>query len=323
MSVLSTIQNQKTGKQVKQTSFLRSQLILFQSRKKWGLIYALATLAGLFCIPQGTVAAASQIDALVFVARTLPLPLVSFAIIVGMYVLNDLVDADLDKANGKKRPIPTGKVSKRQVWAFVGLTNGTGILLASLTFNPVSVVIALVIAAIGLMYSAPKISFKDRFVVKTLSIALAMMLCALLGATSMFGLDLSGANLFVPAYMVLMLGTMIFITSPFNDMGDIAGDKAAGRRTIPIVIGRENTVKMAIVLATGMIAASWLFHGLGVVGLASAIAVSFVSSLAAVNIFKVLKKLDDVNYVRKKHTISYPLHIMLQSAIVIGVLLTW
>nr|WP_294808450.1 UbiA family prenyltransferase [uncultured Nitrososphaera sp.] len=251
------------------------------------------------------------------------MPLVSFAIIVGMYVLNDLVDADLDKANGKKRPIPTGQVSKRQVWAFVGLTNGTGILLASLTFNPVSAVIALVIAAIGLMYSAPKISFKDRFVVKTLSIALAMMLCALLGATSMFGLDLSGANLFVPAYMVLMLGTMIFITSPFNDMGDIAGDKAAGRRTIPIVIGRENTVKMAIVLATGMIAASWLFHGLGVVGLASAIAVSFVSSLAAVNILKVLKKLDDVNYVRKKHKISYPLHIMLQSAIVIGVLLTW
>jgi hypothetical protein len=29
----------------------RSQLILFNSRKKWGLLFALATVSGLFCVP--------------------------------------------------------------------------------------------------------------------------------------------------------------------------------------------------------------------------------------------------------------------------------
>ena len=43
-------------------------------------------------------------------------------------------------------------------------------------------------------------------------------------------------------YPALMLGIMVFITSPFNDLGDISGDKATGRKTIPLIIGKENTV---------------------------------------------------------------------------------
>ena len=41
--------------------------------------------------------------------------------------------------------------------------------------------IALMIVSIGLMYSAPKVALKDRFLLKALSIALAMMLCTILG----------------------------------------------------------------------------------------------------------------------------------------------
>lgn len=323
MSVLTFLNRnqEKTSRPVEQTSLARSQLILLHSRKKWGLVYALATLAGLFFIPEGMVAAILQADALVLISRTVTLPFVSFMIIVGMYVLNDLVDADLDRANGKKRPIPGGQVSTRQAWVFIGLTNSAGIVLAILTFNPASIGIALGIAAIGIMYSTPKISLKDRFLVKTLAIALAMALCALLGATSTFDLELTRINSFLPVYIALLLGIMIFITSPFNDLGDVVGDKAAGRRTIPIVIGKENTVKFSITLAIGMAMISWLFYGLGIVGLAASLAVSFVSALAALNASKVLRRIDDIEYVRKKHKLSYPLHIMLQSAIVVGVLL--
>jgi geranylgeranylglycerol-phosphate geranylgeranyltransferase len=279
-------------------------------------------VAGLFCIPESIVAAILQTDPLVLISRIAPLPVVSFFIIVGMYVLNDLVDADLDKANGKKRPIPTGQVSKRQVWAFVCITNGGGILLACLTLNPASALIASLVACIGIMYSAPKVSLKDRFVIKTLSIAVAMALCALLGATSTFGSPLASINSFAPAYIALILGTMIFTTSPFNDLGDVTGDKAAGRRTIPIVIGKENTVKMAIVLATGMAITSWVFFGLGIVNLATTIAVSLVSAMAAINISRILKRLDDTEFIRKRHKLSYPLHLMLQSAIAVGMLIS-
>lgn len=303
-----------------QASFFLSQALLFQSRKKWGIIYALATMAGLFCVPGGIIAASSEVDALTLITRTLPLPAASFLIIVGMYVLNDLIDADLDRANGKKRPIPTGKVTKNQAWAFITLTNGAGILLAALTLNPASVAVTSIVAAIGLMYSAPKIALKDRFVIKTLAIAIAIVLCALLGAMSTFGLSATDSIL-VPVYVSVILGSMVFITSPFNDLGDVAGDKAAGRRTIPIVIGRENTVKLAIALGIGIIGLSWLFLGLAAISLPMAIAASLVGVLSSASMSKTLKKLDDTDFVRRQHKKSLPLHILLQSAIVVGMLL--
>lgn len=300
-------------------SFVSSQLVLFHSRKKWGIIYALATVAGLFCVPGGLVAMATETDALVMIARSVPLPVASFLVIVGMYVLNDLVDADLDRANGKKRPIPAGQVSKLQARFFVVSTNGIGMLLACLTLNPMSVIIVSLVVVIGLMYSAPRISLKDRFIVKTLAIALALVLCSIMGITVSFGLNLNASAPIVSIYAALMLGAMVFITSPFNDLGDVAGDKAAGRRTIPIVIGRENTIRLAMFLAIGMFVASWLLYQ--VIGLFMSALVSSVAVLTIINMSKTLKRLDDVEFVRKQHKKSLPLHIMLQSALIIGSLL--
>src|SRR5918995_2234932 len=103
---------------------LRSQVILFSSRKKWGLLFALATISGMFCLP----ASADQIrnekaaffDNRVSLLISLALPLSTLLIITGMYILNDLFDADLDRKNGKiNRPIPSGRVSKRQAVVFV------------------------------------------------------------------------------------------------------------------------------------------------------------------------------------------------------------
>jgi geranylgeranylglycerol-phosphate geranylgeranyltransferase len=118
-----------------------------------------------------------------------------------------------------------------------------------------------------------------------------------------------------------MLGSMVFITSPFNDIGDIAGDKEAGRRTIPIVIGKENTIRVAVTLSFAMIAISGFFFSVGIVSLTTLVSVSTVCSLVALNVLKVLRKPNDTEYMRKKHKLLYPLHIMLQSAIMIGVVL--
>jgi geranylgeranylglycerol-phosphate geranylgeranyltransferase len=38
-----------------------------------------------------------------------------------------------------------------------------------------------------------------------------------------------------------MLALMAFVTSPLNDLGDMKGDREAGGRTIPIVLGKKNT----------------------------------------------------------------------------------
>lgn len=307
-----------------QTSFVRSQLILFQSRKKWGMLYSMATVAGLLCVPGVLIAMGSETNILTFAHIVMPLPLISLLMATGMYILNDLVDADLDRANGKNRPIPSGLVSKRQAWIFIAGTNGAAVLLSIATLNLTSMIIIVPMLAIGIMYSAPKTAFMNRFVVKTLSIAAFYMLCALLGVMSSYGMDLAFSNPAVPVYAMVMLGIMIFISSTLNDLGDIEGDRAAGRHTIPIVLGGNNTIKMMMVLAASMLFTSWALYGVSVnIGIAMTLGTSLFALLVINRLLQMRKRLDDLEMelMRKHHKKLFPLHLVLQLNLAVGTIL--
>src|SRR5713101_3704232 len=99
-------------------SFLRSHLILLDSRKKWALLYSLATLTGLLCVPGILDTVKQQNDILLVLQKAVPVPFISLLVAVGMYIFNDLMDAQLDKNSGKQRPIPSGLVSRRRAWSF-------------------------------------------------------------------------------------------------------------------------------------------------------------------------------------------------------------
>ena len=226
----------------KNTDFLTSQIILFNYRKRWGLIYALATLTGLFCSSGQFQLGIDYLNIMDFSVKAIVLPLSSFLILIGMYVLNDLIDANLDKNNGKKRPIPTGLVTRKQAIIFIVLTNSIGVIISMVTANEVSLTISGVLVTIGLLYSFPGVALKDKFLLKTISIAFAMILCFTLGASNMIysnQLYSDSSSIIIVMYAAIMLGSMVFITSPFNDIGDTDGDRKAGRRTIPIALGAE------------------------------------------------------------------------------------
>jgi geranylgeranylglycerol-phosphate geranylgeranyltransferase len=338
---------------------LRSQIILFNSRKKWGLLFALATISGLFCVPVGLDQIlnnpSASLKGAILISKIGLLPISTLLIITGMYVFNDLIDADLDRMNGKtKRPIPSGNVSKRDALIFVITINLIGISIPLFTGNMIGILFTSIIALIGVLYSVPKISLKDKFVIKTCAIAIAMM-CSLLVGSSIyldeyFKIGINGLIyddyhpptqaqlllLLFPIFSGLMLALMVFVTSPLNDLGDIRGDKDAGRRTIPIVIGKENTVRLSILIALGMAISSWVlyvatistppleYNDINVYSSSTSIlvlplAVSLTCLLTVFHLINVLKKLDDQKYVRDSVTKkSMPLHILLQVSLVIG-----
>ena len=336
----STVHRQRNSKKI-----LRSQIILFNSRKKWGLLFAFATVAGLFCVPlslnQYSNAYLSSVVNGISTSVFLLLPLSTLLIITGMYVFNDLVDADLDRANGKtKRPIPSGKVPKSHAIIFIIAMNLAGISVPVFMGNIISLLFALPIVLIGVLYSVPKISLKDRFLIKTLAIALAMMCSLLLGSSVYLDIILKTGNegFLLPIFSGTVVALMVFVTSPLNDMGDISGDKQAGRRTIPIVIGKQRTVRLSLVIVLGMAIVSWLIYTAGLLSASNDVipvnllgnsklilplAISFVTILTALHLFKVLKNIDNQAFVRdsvsKK---SIPLHILLQISLVIGCLLS-
>ena len=326
-------------------SLALSQLVLLQSRRRWGIMYMLATISGLFVPIAGVFPSIEDHGVNSFLTTLLlksaPLLVATFLIITGMYVLNDLVDADLDKSSGKKRPISSGQVTKAQAHIFVIATNAAGIFLALITFNLSSIIITLAIVGIGLMYSVPKICLKDRFVLKTASIAAASMLCLMLGSSYAFnnsGMIHNNNNnnynyiagvlsspILICTYAALMSGSIIFITSLLNDLGDVEGDTAFGRRTIPVVIGKKNTVILTIIIAASMIVISWVsFYMLPTnIGLICPILVSLVASMATIKMAEILKHLSDHEFIRKQHKKSMSWHLMLQSALIVGALLFW
>jgi geranylgeranylglycerol-phosphate geranylgeranyltransferase len=270
-----------------------------------------------------------------------------------MYVLNDLFDADLDRINGKtNRPIPSGKVSKRQALLFVTSMNVIGLSLPVFTGNLLGTVLAAMISLIGILYSLPRISIKDKFVLKTCAIGMAMACSLLLGASIFLQTDLGtdfgnvfrwiniqSVNLILyPSFAAAMLAMMVFVTSPLNDLGDIKGDKEAGRRTIPIVLGKEHTVMISLLITIGMIFASWvlfvhsysiderngfeLHKDFSAIRILSPLTISGTCVLVIFHLLNVLKRLDDQNYIRESVSKkSMPLHLILQLSLVIGCLL--
>lgn len=316
-------QNNKAGTLA---SFFRSQLVLFNSRKKHGILYSVATAAGLFCIPGILGVMGSETEIQLLIQRTIPLPFITLMITVGMFILNDLVDADLDKANSKNRPIPSGVVSKKQAWSFIILTNVAALAMLMLVVTVASTILVIPMIIIGILYSIPKkIAFMNRFLLKNISIAVFYMLCIMLGISASYGIDLAVNKPIIPIHMMAVSGIMIFVGSIVNDLGDTKGDKAAGRRTIPIVLGGENTIKMLIILLGSMPAISWILYGALVEhdtrSIITPIAVTIVASLALLRMTIIERVFEDMKLMREQHKKWFPLYMLLQSGIVVGSLL--
>jgi 4-hydroxybenzoate polyprenyltransferase len=305
-------------------SFLCSQIILFNSRKKHGLLYSVATAAGVFCIPGILNIIGSETDIQLLIQRIIPAPFITLMITVGMFILNDLVDADLDKVNLKNRPIPAGMVSKKQAWTFIMLTNGAALGILISTLPIASAIFVMPMMLIGILYSMPKrIALMKRFVIKNIAIALFYMLCSMLGITSSYGIELVINNPIVTIHTITMSGIMIFVGSTINDLGDIKGDKAAGRRTIPIVLGGENTVKMLIILSVSMPAISWMLYATfvehdSISTMMTPIAVTIVASLALLRMNNIRKMFEDMKLMREQHKKWFPLYMVLQFGMVVG-----
>jgi geranylgeranylglycerol-phosphate geranylgeranyltransferase len=245
-------------------------------------------------------------------------------IAVGMYILNDLVDADIDNTNLKNRPIPSGLVSKKQAWTFIMLTNGVALVILISTLAMASTIFVMPMILIGILYSTPKkIALMNRFVIKNIAIALFYMLCSMLGITSSYGIELAISNPIVTIHTITMSGIMIFVGSTVNDLGDIKGDKAAGRRTIPIVLGGENTVKILIILLVSMPVTSWILYATfvehnSISTMINPLAVTIVASLALLRMTKIRKVFEDMKLMREQHKKWFPLHMVLQSGMVVG-----
>jgi 4-hydroxybenzoate polyprenyltransferase len=171
--------------------------------------------------------------------------------------------------------------------------------------------LALVEDALGLAYSLPGTAFKDRFVVKTLSIAVGATLASLFG-----GIVAGHVNaVLLPAVAAFVY---VFAVSPLSDIVDIKGDRRALRRTIPIIVGPRRTVMLSILMAEIPVASTILFSSyLGYSNL-TPLSISAVGLAAFAILYPLLHCYGDAKRVNGSYKKMFALHFLLQGSFVLG-----
>lgn len=149
-------------------------------------------------------------------------------------VANDLADREADRVNRPGAPLVSGGVSAGAALAIGGVAGGLG-LLAALWVSTQVFTIGLVALAVMLVYSP---LLKQRGLLGNLAVAGVASLPVIYGAASV-GWWRAGL---VPGAMAALLH---FARELVKDVEDESGDRALGRRTIPMVRGSAGALALA------------------------------------------------------------------------------
>jgi geranylgeranylglycerol-phosphate geranylgeranyltransferase len=169
-------------------------------------------------------------------------PLVIIAVLVGFLhtsagnTINDYFDYKTDKINRPKRPIPSGKISRKNALYFSIILFASGIFLSLfLTLN--NILIALLSCALLILYSW---RLKGIPLLGNISIGLLTSLSFIFGGILLGKLGLS----------VLILALISFAAVVGREIAkaieDIDGDKKVKLRTLPIVTNKNFSSIIAI-----------------------------------------------------------------------------
>lgn len=192
-----------------------------------------------------------------------------FATAAGM-VINDYFDREIDEINAPDRAIPRGAVSSRGALVWSGVLFAGAIVCAVLL-----PLLAIAIAAINLialvLYTR---AFKGTPGFGNLVVAY------LGGSTFLFG----GASVGRPmaAVVLFVLAALsTFAREVVKDVEDLEGDRAAGLRTLPVVVGERRALQLAAVTLAIAILASPLPFVWGLFGLVYLVAILPVDAVLA------------------------------------------
>ena len=235
-------------------------------------VFVLAAL-GTFFIESGT-----KIPDFFVLAR---LAISVYFLALATYLYNDLTDYNVDEVNNR-HTVSSKRSSYLQI-----LYHAIGFFAVSVSLafsiNVQTGFLSLGFIALAILYSHPKTHLKDRFVWKTVVTAAGGSLAALMGCFASDSFSYLGI-------MSSLISFMFWFTlGPLGDVSDIAGDKANGRRTFPIVLGINNTFRimhLVILSIMSLIFVIYYLHEINTFGLILSISACLFVSYTIVRVSK-------------------------------------
>lgn len=173
-----------------------------------------------------------------------PLPLAAagftalFFISGSANIANDYFDRDVDRINLPSRPLPSGRVSVREVLALFLLTSATGLAAAAL-LGPVVFVPAVLLWGLSFLYN---MKLKEYGVLGNLVVAFCVGMTVIIGG-------LAAGNL---SSLVLTFGILAFLFDLGEEIAadsmDLAGDRVRSFRSLAGNRGRAFALRLSVLI---------------------------------------------------------------------------
>ncbi|RLI52101.1 hypothetical protein DRO61_00540 [Candidatus Bathyarchaeota archaeon] len=292
------------------SSTVKSYLSLVRSRLKMLIYYGLNVVLALV--------ASSSINGstLATFGKDLLLSLLStFAIVLSVYIYNDITDMEIDRINKLDRPLAIGDISRQQAIRLVTILGIFGLTLAYIV-NLSFFFFALTYVVLFFIYSFPSIRLKRIFLVNKLTVATGVALTYMMGGTV-------AGSIPVPVFLIAMYGFVGGLTSSmWIDLRDIEGDKKDNIKNPAIVWSPVVTVRLAMALMglmgiTVMVAFYQLGLNIAFIILASCGFAGWIYVL-----YPLLGRWNEPSFVDKTlHKKIAPLGLIIQALLIAGILL--
>jgi 4-hydroxybenzoate polyprenyltransferase len=147
-------------------------------------------------------------------------------------ITNNLADRDIDQVSNPKRPTITGIIPeplyKSIAWGCLA-----GALLFSVVVSSGAFLITSAFIGSYFLYSLPPVRFKRLPVFSKMAIGLNSLLMFIQGYI------LAEGTLFIPAATIIFFLMLVSLSANLIDLKDVAGDRAAGIKTLPVLIGER------------------------------------------------------------------------------------
>ncbi len=205
-------------------------------------------------------------------------------IFMGSYVINQIFDIDSDRINNKLYFLPRGIISIATAWAWYGVVTVGGLIIA-IVMSPQSIRAAIVIIALGVLYSVPGVRLKDNPIGGLMANAVGYGIMVPWTAADEIMTLFPGIGM-IPYFLAIASG-YILTTIP-----DLSGDSATGKRTLAVIMGVRGALWLALLTTLATVGASvWLGnYEMGIVAGATAVGVGYILMSSKAELIAVLCK---------------------------------
>ncbi len=160
-------------------------------------------------------------------------------------VINDYYDRDIDAINRPGRPIPSGRMSAREAFYYSLALFATGCLIAC-QVNQICLSVAAFNSVLLFLYARN---------LKAMPLAGNITVAFLTGCTFLFGGAATGSAGLLANKVPFLLSFLVSMSREIaKDIEDMAGDRAGGARTLPILAGERVSVALAAAFALAAVA---------------------------------------------------------------------